>query len=359
MSRAAGGYHPFAPAPPADWGKGRAPWHYDLSRLGRAGTLLEQVLASVARPKKAVPVAARSNLVVHATAIGAYLHALRLVSDAGKRRTSLAAPLQLLNAPSEVVGRAVQARKLIEAVTGGLLRAAHTRSLDPAREDLARIVTNLQSLAGQVRGRFPYPVRAVAPPNVVKDSNRLSSSGGTYVVVLRVERGCVVRFARLGTFWFPEGYLLYVGSAFGGGGVAGRAARHLGGTGPRLWGVDHLRGVARPAALWWTHHAERAECTWARAPAGMACCRCTAPLAGASDCNRRSGGAASPEQRCPAHLFHAAGLPSLGAFAGQLGRSGSGGYEIHSWAAAPALAAAKGTKSRPARARSAPPAAWG
>ena len=153
----------------------------------------------------------------------------------------------------------------------------------------------------------------------------------------------VVRIGRLGTFGFPKGYLLYVGSSFTHEGVAGRTARHLGGTGPRLWGVDFLRGFAESVELWWTHHGEKVECTWARALAGMPMCSCPAPLAGASDCQRCEPPIV--EQRCPAHLFHTEKHPSIEAFVKQLGLSGSGGYEVHCYTAKQALAAAKGAKA--------------
>ncbi len=182
-----------------------------------------------------------------------------------------------------------------------------------------------------IREQNPFPVKTVKPPTARDASLGPTDLPGTYVAVLAVEQAGIAQFARLGTFWFPRGFLLYVGSAFQKHvGVAGRAMRHLKSTGPRLWGLDYLRGFAKPAELWWTHHPDKLECAWARALAGMPEYCCPAPLAGASDCNSgKPPPVGEPElQQCPAHLFHAIDMPSVKAFAKQLGRSGSGGYEI-------------------------------
>jgi Uri superfamily endonuclease len=181
-------------------------------------------------------------------------------------------------------------------------------------------------------------VAAVTAPVVRRTPGGPYETGGTYVVVLQVDAPGVVRLGDLGTFWFPAGHLLYVGSAFQAGGVAGRTDRHLDGSGPRLWQVDYLRGFARRTELWWTHHEAKVECDWALALAGTPQCCCTAPLAGASDC-----------RRCPAHLYSTTESPSVEAFARRLGRSGAGGYTIHCQSASQALGGANREKLRLSR----------
>jgi Uri superfamily endonuclease len=170
-------------------------------------------------------------------------------------------------------------------------------------------------------------------PTIKENSLYLWDRSGTYVVILHAEKPGVVRLGRLGTFWFPAGYLLYVGSAFGGGGVASRTERHLGKTGPLRWNIDYLRGFASSVELWWTHHPNKVECNWAMALSGMPECCCTAPQAGANDCKSR-----------PAHLFSTKERPSIKAFAKQLGTCGSGGYTVHCQAASHALIQTKVAK---------------
>jgi Uri superfamily endonuclease len=329
MARAAAGLHPLAPEPPAGLPPDQALWHYDLARLRAAHALLERA-AGAGPPRRRLPAADRADLAVHATAVRAVLDALRLVLGGEPREPSTAPPRAGVGGDSDAVRRTARARTLVEAATGDVLRAAHTRSVDPVRDDLAAAVRAVAAAAEALRARCPVTVKPVPSPRVEGRPGGPFDTPGTYAVVLHAQSPGLVRIGRLGTFWLPAGYLLYVGSAFHGGGVVSRTDRHLGGTGPRLWGVDDLRGFAAPAGLWWTHHGIKVEHTWARALAGMPAYCCPAPLAGASDCNRgrsRQGGVGDV-QRCPAHLFHTPDLPSVDGFAEQLGRSGSGGYTI-------------------------------
>ncbi|MGC9523845.1 MAG: GIY-YIG nuclease family protein, partial [Anaerolineae bacterium] len=66
----------------------------------------------------------------------------------------------------------------------------------------------------------------------------------------------------LGTWRFPEGTYLYVGSAWGPGGLRARLSRHLRGSPKVRWHVDYLRAHADPIAVWMASDA-RVECAWA------------------------------------------------------------------------------------------------
>jgi Uri superfamily endonuclease len=88
---------------------------------------------------------------------------------------------------------------------------------------------------------------------------------GTYVLVLVVEDEQQVRVGQLGEFRIPTGWLAYVGSARGPGGLAARLARHLRHPKPLVWHIDFLRAVARPVAIWWATGTDRRECLWAAA----------------------------------------------------------------------------------------------
>lgn len=123
----------------------------------------------------------------------------------------------------------------------------------------------------------------------------LPESPGTYAIVLRLESGRAIRVGRLGYFDFPIGYYLYLGSALGPGGLAGRLGRHLAlDAGQRRphWHIDYFRRQARIQALWYITGTARREHDWAELAAQLDGASIPAPRFGASDC------------RCPSHLYH-------------------------------------------------------
>jgi Uri superfamily endonuclease len=350
MARAAAGLHPFAPQPLTGLSPDQALWHYDLARLRDAQALLERA-AGEGPPRRRLPAPDRADLAVHATAVRAVLDALRLVLGGEPRETSTAPPRAGDGGTSEVVGWTTSARELVEDATSDLLRAAYTRPVAPVREELAVVIRAISAAADAVRAKYPAAVKPVEPPAVGRRPGGPFDTSGTYAVVLQARKPGVVRIGRLGTFWLPAGYLLYVGSAFQGGGVASRTGRHLGGTGPRLWGLDDLRGFAAPVELWWMHHSGKVEHIWARALAGMPAYCCPAPVAGATDCNGKPHEKDEDGllQQCPAHLFHSADRPSVDAFAGHLGMSGSGGYTVYHQSASRPPGRPTPSKVRPPR----------
>lgn len=131
----------------------------------------------------------------------------------------------------------------------------------------------------------PLPARVIAPPLPA-----LPGAGGTYALGLALagELRCTV--GALGQATFTPGLYLYVGSAWGPGGLAARVGRHLRGNGKVRWHIDVLRRWATPVALW-IAPGERLECAWARTLIDHPDVRIAMPRFGASDC------------RCPSHLF--------------------------------------------------------
>lgn len=125
---------------------------------------------------------------------------------------------------------------------------------------------------------------------------------GTYALVCRASRAAEIAVGRLGVLPVRRGYYVYVGSAFGPGGVRARVARHLSG-GRRLhWHVDYLRPALRIEEVWYSHDPARREHQWIgllREAMGA-----SLPLRrfGASDC------------RCEAHLAFFERLPSFASF---------------------------------------------
>lgn len=130
----------------------------------------------------------------------------------------------------------------------------------------------------------------------------MKNAPGTYALVLRADTAQTIEVGALGTLPVAPGAYVYVGRAFGPGGVRARVQRHVRGDGARHWHVDYLRAVTSLEAVWYTHDPERRECTWAeilRARSGA-----TVPVDGfgASDC------------ACSAHLVRMGSAPSVSAF---------------------------------------------
>jgi Uri superfamily endonuclease len=130
----------------------------------------------------------------------------------------------------------------------------------------------------------------------------MTDAPGTYALLLRSEEKQEIEVGALGEMRVRPGAYVYVGSAFGPGGLQARVQRHMRDDGALHWHVDYLRAVTALDAVWYTHDAKRRECTWAAVLRSLP--DATVPLDGfgASDCN------------CPAHLVRFAEPPSLERF---------------------------------------------
>ena len=140
---------------------------------------------------------------------------------------------------------------------------------------------------------------------------------GTYVLLMRLARGQSLRVGRLGSRDFRRGWYLYVGSAFGPGGVSARCNHHRRISQRPRWHVDYLRQAAPLRAIWFCHAPEPLEHRWARVLSSAP--EVSMPLSGfgASDCD------------CPSHLFHLPTAPDLGHFCRLLQSEVGGGVSVY------------------------------
>jgi len=108
------------------------------------------------------------------------------------------------------------------------------------------------------------------------------------------------------------GYYIYVGSAFGPGGVRARVSRHLQREKAKRWHLDFLRESVTFREVWYSHAPEHLEHVWARIFQDMAG---VLPVEGfgCTDC------------KCRSHLFRTQGRPDLEAFS----RRAGGKIEVH------------------------------
>lgn len=129
----------------------------------------------------------------------------------------------------------------------------------------------------------------------------LTSAPGLYALALRLLARTEIAVGALGAHVFPAGPYVYVGSAWGSGGLSARLGRHLRGGGKRHWHVDALRARAEPVAIWWAEGA-RDECAWAQRLLADPGAQVIVPRFGASDCT------------CAAHLALMPGVPPADLF---------------------------------------------
>jgi Uri superfamily endonuclease len=118
----------------------------------------------------------------------------------------------------------------------------------------------------------------------------LPRAGGTYGLGLSLKATTQSTIGALGSWTLPEGIYIYVGSAWGPGGLKARVGRHLRGSTTVRWHIDYLRQWATPISVWLAP-GERLECIWAQSLTDNPTAEIVVPRFGASDC------------RCVSHLF--------------------------------------------------------
>jgi Uri superfamily endonuclease len=131
---------------------------------------------------------------------------------------------------------------------------------------------------------------------------KIPSRPGTYALVLSSPACRPVVIGKLGTLKVKPGFYVYVGSAFGPGGLLARIGPHRNNTGCPHWHMDYLGKYLGLDEIWYTCDAAHREHQWvkvlSKARGAMV------PLAGfgSSDC------------RCKSHLYYFISRPSGGNF---------------------------------------------
>ncbi|MBT5872291.1 MAG: GIY-YIG nuclease family protein [Candidatus Latescibacteria bacterium] len=134
----------------------------------------------------------------------------------------------------------------------------------------------------------------------------MDSSPGTYIIVMRSGQEASLQIRSWGRIELRRGWYIYVGSAFGPGGIRARVSRHFREDKAKHWHIDDITALARPQSAWFSVESQRLEHTWATvcqqsdeftAVRGFGCSDCT----------------------CYSHLFFAGKEPSLGQFTDKTG----------------------------------------
>ena len=119
----------------------------------------------------------------------------------------------------------------------------------------------------------------------------MNSQPGTYALILRATHQQDVQIGRLGRLSIRPGFYVYVGSAFGPGGVLARVRHHTQIAQRPHWHIDSLRQAAQLKQVWYTYDPVHREHAWATVFASARGASIPLPGFGASDC------------RCVSHLY--------------------------------------------------------
>jgi Uri superfamily endonuclease len=125
---------------------------------------------------------------------------------------------------------------------------------------------------------------------------------GTYALVMACSSNPKVEVGKLGSLQLQSGCYVYVGSAFGPGGLKARIAHHVNISERPHWHIDYLRPALDLTEIWFTHDSRHREHQWAGVLAGLSGATISISGFGASDC------------RCNSHLFFFDSSPSGAGF---------------------------------------------
>ena len=93
--------------------------------------------------------------------------------------------------------------------------------------------------------------------------NNISIYKGTYAIIMELAKSAEITIGKLGQFQFKPGYYVYVGSAFGPGGLKARVGRHLKKNKKLKWHIDYLREHMDVIDVKFEETAKNEECQWA------------------------------------------------------------------------------------------------
>jgi Uri superfamily endonuclease len=112
----------------------------------------------------------------------------------------------------------------------------------------------------------------------------MRSLPGTYALVFKSERNKRLVIGKLGILKLQPGYYVYVGSAFGPGGLKARIGHHRNTFSSPHWHIDYLNKYLSPTEVWYTYDATHREDRWSQVLANAR--GASIPLAGfgSSDC---------------------------------------------------------------------------
>jgi Uri superfamily endonuclease len=134
----------------------------------------------------------------------------------------------------------------------------------------------------------------------------MKAAAGTYALVLKNQSTSTIQIGRRMRVDLQPGYYIYIGSAFGPGGVRARVIRHFRKDKARHWHIDYLREFTDPVFVWYHHSSLRLEHEWAKSLYQLSGISHVQGF-GCSDC------------KCDTHLFYISDKPDMSEFSNLVG----------------------------------------
>ncbi len=125
---------------------------------------------------------------------------------------------------------------------------------------------------------------------------------GTYALIFLSRSEEDIQVGRLGRLKVKPGFYVYVGSAFGPGGLKARISHHKNISNHPRWHIDYLRAVTCLHGIWYTYDSVRREHHWAET------------FAHSRNASTPLGGFGSSDCSCKSHLTYYYSYPSLKSF---------------------------------------------
>ena len=126
----------------------------------------------------------------------------------------------------------------------------------------------------------------------------MQSLTGTYTLILSSSVDKPINIGKLGTLFLKPGFYVYIGSAFGPGGLKARIKHHFNHSDRPHWHIDYLSPNLSACEIWYTYDQIRREHQWAKIHLQTRGVSLPLPGFGSSDC------------RCRSHLFFYKSKPS-------------------------------------------------
>jgi Uri superfamily endonuclease len=167
-------------------------------------------------------------------------------------------------------------------------------SRSPIKDDHHQVRSQREfwALKKQTRGHSMRRQQAIKTSQTV-----MNATPGTYILVMHLEHPIHITIGKQPSQHFLSGYYLYIGSAFGSGGLRARVGRHLRDKKKMRWHIDYLLAHTSITAVWFQTN-QRLECTWSKTIASNEAATAIKHF-GASDC------------RCLSHLYTFKSLPDI------------------------------------------------